>query len=243
VAAGFCLAYFAQNLVSDQKTIWTTPLHLHALHGEDKNWLVPFAAGTLGLVAADRDIMRHFGSSPLAHSNSFSNYGLAAMIASAAGLYLRGETTSDDDSRETGFLAGEAAVNSLIVAEAMKLAFQRARPNALNAGSFGAGGSSFPSEHALAAWSIASVIAHEYPGPLTKLLAYGAASGITLARVAAREHFPSDVVVGIVLGYLIGRYEYRAHHDRGLPGAAAGSFRARFRERFQGERSRALKFQ
>src|SRR5208337_992583 len=73
VAAGFCLAYFAQNLVSDQKTIWTSPLHLHALHGEDKNWLVPFGAGTLGLVAADRDIMRHFGSSPLAHSNSFSN--------------------------------------------------------------------------------------------------------------------------------------------------------------------------
>jgi membrane-associated phospholipid phosphatase len=218
-AAGLCLGYFTQNLVSDQKAIWTSPLHLHALYSEDRNWLVPLGISTLGLVAADNDIMRHFGSAPIAHSNSFSNYGLAALVGSAATLYLRGTATNDDHSRETGLLAGEAAVDSVIVAETMKLAFQRPRPNTANAGSFGAGGASFPSEHALAAWSIASVIAQEYPGPLTKLLAYGAASGISLSRVAARQHFPSDVVVGSALGYLIGRYVYRAHHDPELPGA------------------------
>ncbi|MGB8012282.1 MAG: capsule assembly Wzi family protein [Terriglobales bacterium] len=169
--------------------------------------------------------MRHFGSTPVAHSGGFSNYGLAAMIASGAGLYLRrGTRAGDGHSRETGVLAGEAAVNGLIVAEAMKFAFGRARPNQMNAGSFGAGGASFPSEHALAAWSIASVIAHEYPGPLTKLLAYGGASGISLSRVAARQHFPSDVAVGSALGYLIGQYVYRAHHDPGLPGASFGNF-------------------
>ena len=70
-------------------------------------------------------------------------------------------------------------MNSVIVGEAMKLVFKRPRPNAANGGSFGAGGASFPSEHALSAWSIATVIAHEYPGPLTKLLAYGAATGIS----------------------------------------------------------------
>ena len=117
---------------------------------------MPFGAGTLGLVAADKDIMRHFGNTPRPHSNSFGNYGLAAMIGGAATLYLRGATTNDDHSREAGFLAGEAAVNSVIVAETMKLAFRRPRPNTANAGDFGAGGASFPSEHALAAWSIAS---------------------------------------------------------------------------------------
>jgi len=232
-AAGLCLGYFTQNLVSDQKAIWTRPLHLHALYSADRNWLVPLGVGTLGLVAADQDIMRHFGSSAMAHSNSFSNYGLAAMVASAASLYLRGTTTNDDHGRETGFLAGEAAVDSVIVAETMKLAFQRPRPNAANAGSFGAGGASFPSEHALAAWSIAGVIAHEYPGPLTKLLAYGAASGISLSRVAARQHFPSDVVVGSALGYLIGRYVYRAHHDPELPGASASAFEQKFEKDFE----------
>jgi len=224
MAAGFCLGEFAHNLVSDQKTIWTSPLHLHALPAEGRNWLRPLGIGTLGLVAADQDIMRHFGNTPVAHSISFSNYGLAAVIGSAATLYLRGTVTNDDHSRETGLLAGEALTNSVIVGEAMKLAFQRPRPNAANAGSFGAGGASFPSEHALAAWSIASVIAQEYPGPLTKLLVYGAASGISLSRVAARQHFPSDVVVGSALGYLIGRHVYRAHHDAELPGAGGKVF-------------------
>src|SRR5437868_406724 len=230
VAADFCLAYLAQNLVSDQKTIWTSPLHLRALHSQGKNWLVPLGVGTLGVVAADQDIMRHFGNTPMAHSNSFSNYGLAAMVGGAAGLYLRGTITDDAHSRETGFLAGEAAVNGVIVGEAMKLVFQRPRPNASHAGSFGAGGASFPSEHALLAWSIASVIAHEYPGPLTKLLAYGAATGVSLSRVTARQHFPSDVVVGSALGYLIGRYEYRAHHDPDLPGASRNVFENDFEE-------------
>jgi hypothetical protein len=186
-AAGFCPALFAQDLLSDQKTIWTSPFHLHT---EDKNWLVPLGVGTLGLVAADQDIMRHFGNTPMAHSSSFSNYGLAAMVGSAATLYLRGAITHDDHSRETGFLAGEAAVDSVIVGEAMKLVFQRPRPNAANAGSFGAGGASFPSEHALSAWSIATVIAHEYPGPLTKLLAYGAATGIRTSGWRSGELIP-----------------------------------------------------
>jgi hypothetical protein len=217
-----CLARLGQDLVSDQKTIWASPLHLHVLHAQDKdrNWLLPLGVGTLGLIAADGDIMRRLGNSSIAHSSALSNYGLAAMIGGAASLYLRGITTHDNHDRETGFLAGEAATNSIIVGEALKLVFRRPRPNAVNAGRFGAGGASFPSEHALAAWSIASVIAHEYPGPLTKLLAYGAASGISLSRVAARQHFPSDVVVGSALGYLIGRYVYRAHHDPELPGVS-----------------------
>jgi capsule assembly protein Wzi/PAP2 superfamily protein len=146
------------------------------------------------------------------------------MAGTAAGLYLRGHINNDQHSGEAGLLAGEALVNSLTVAEVMKLAFRRSRPDAADGGSFGAGGASFPSQHAVAAWSMASVIAQEYPGPLTKLLAYGAASGISLSRITARKHFPSDVVVGSALGYLIGRQMYRAHHGRSLPDAGWESF-------------------
>ena len=230
LAFGFAWTHLAQNLACDQKTIWTSPLHLGALPTRDRSWLVPFGVGTLSLVMADHDIMRHFGSSPAAPSNRFGTYGLAVMIGSTATLYLHGAATNDDQRRETGFLAGEAAVNSVLVGQALKLAFQRPRPNAVNAGSFGAGGASFPSEHALAAWSIATVIVHEYPGPLTKLLAYGGATGISLSRITSRQHFPSDVVVGSALGYLIGRYVYRAHHDPELPGGRANDFNRDFEE-------------
>ena len=204
VADGFCAAYFAHNLVSDQKTIWTSPLHLQALNSTDKDWLVPLGVGTLGLVAADQDILRHFGNSPMAHSSSFTNYGLAAMVGGAASLYLRGTISHDDHSRETGFLAGEAAVNSLVVGEAMKVVFQRPRPNAANAGNFGAGGASFPSEHALLAWSIASVIAHEYPGPLTKLLAYGAATGISDAVDVLKAILTGSFAFMVIVRYGLG---------------------------------------
>ena len=108
-----CLARLEQDLVSDQKTIWTSPLHLHVLHAQDKdrNWLVPLGVGTLGLVAADGDIMRRLGNSPIAHSSALSNYGLAAMIASAASLYLRGTTTNDDHlaGYEAGFYGAGSA--------------------------------------------------------------------------------------------------------------------------------------
>src|SRR5229473_661438 len=203
VVAGLCLAEFGQNLASDQKTMWTSPLHLHARF-RDRDWLAPFGIGTLGLVAADPDIMRHLGNTPISRSNSFSNYGLAAMIGSAATLYVRGTTTNDNHSRETGFLAGEAMVNTGIVGEAMKLAFRRPRPNEKNAGSFGAGGASFPSEHALAVWSIASVIAHEYPGPLTKLLAYGAASGISDAVDVLKAILTGSFAFLVIVRYGLG---------------------------------------
>ena len=116
-------ALFAQDFFSDQKAIWTSPFHLHT---QDKKWLVPLGVGTLGLVASDQDIMRHFGNTPMAHSSSFSNYGLAAMVGGAATLYLRGAITHDDHGRETGFLAGEAAVNSLIVGEDHEAGFPEA---------------------------------------------------------------------------------------------------------------------
>src|SRR5207245_6205405 len=86
------------------------------------------------------------------------------------------------------------------------------------------GGNSFASEHSALAWSIASVLAHEYPGPFSKLAAYGLASAVTLTRVTSKQHFASDAVVGSALGWYFGRQVYRAHHDPELGGAAWGTF-------------------
>ena len=101
---------------------------------------------------------------------------------------------------------------------------QRQRPLQGNGnGDFFTGGSSFFSEHSAIAWSIASVWAHEYPGWLSQMAAYGLASTITITRVTAKQHFPSDVIVGSALGWYFGRQVYRAHHDPELGGAPWGS--------------------
>jgi hypothetical protein len=66
-------------------------------------------------------------------------------------------------------------------------------------------------------------MAHEYPGTLTKILAYGLATGVSATRVTGQQHFPSDVIVGSALGWYFGRQVYRAHHDSDLGGASWGS--------------------
>src|SRR5260370_1425260 len=122
---------------------------------------------------------------------------------------------------ETGFLAGEGALNSLVAVESFKYSLGRERPYQGDGSGpyFQSGGTSFPSEHAAAAWSVAGVIAHEYPGPFTKIMAYGLASLVSVSRVKAHQHFPSDVVVGSVIGNLVAQDIYSRHHDFNLGGS------------------------
>jgi len=213
------LGLLIKNLASDQKAIWTSPARIRM---GDATWLVPFAGLTAGFLVTDSDSVSHLSHSPttLQHYTSFSNYGIAGMAGAGAGLYLLGRVTHDEHKRETGLLSGEAAMDGLFVATTLQYAFGRERPNVDNyQGKFFQGGTSFPSDHATAAWAIASVISHEYPGPFTKIFAYGAAAAITYARVRGEKHFPSDVFVGTGIGWLSGWYVYRAHHKPELGGS------------------------
>jgi membrane-associated phospholipid phosphatase len=211
----------AENLVLDQKAIWTSPAHIRM---GDATWLVPFAGLTAGFLVTDRDADLHLSNSPatLRHYTNFSNYGLAGMAGAGAGLFLLGKATHDEHKRETGLLSGEAALDGLFVSTSLQYAMGRERPNTdLFHGKFWQGGTSFPSDHATTAWAIASVISHEYPGPFTKILAYGAAGAITYARVRGEKHFPADVFVGSGIGWLTGWQVYRAHHNPELGGGIA----------------------
>jgi membrane-associated phospholipid phosphatase len=209
-----------KDFVDDQKQIWTSPLHIRL---SDANWLVPLGGITAGLFVTDSQYSASLNQNPttLKHYKTVSDYTVAGLIGGSAGLYLLSFPTHNERWRETGFLAGEAALNTLVTVEAFKYSLRRERPYQGNgSGAFFQGGTSFPSEHAAAAWSIAGVIAHEYPGTFPKLLAYGAASMVSFSRVHARQHFPSDVLVGSVLGYLIAQNVYRHRHNPEIGGAA-----------------------
>src|ERR1700729_1174392 len=132
--------------------------------------------------------------------------------------------THDDHLSEAGLLAGEAAINSTAVAYAFGEITQRQRPYQGNEhGNFFAGGSSFPSEHSALAWSIASVWAHEYTGWFSQLLAYSFRYTVTVTRGTARQHFPSDAIVGRALGWYSERQVYRALNDPELKDSGWGS--------------------
>jgi len=218
------LGPFLKHLAFDQKQFWTEPFRWQ---WPDAKLLAPFAAATATLMANDAAISRHVpsGAAQINRSRTISDFGAYSFLGVAGGAYLWGNTVHDDHLRETGFLAGEAALNSTAVAYLLKALTERPRPWQGNgSGTFFRGGASFPSEHAAIAWSVASVVAHEYPGPLTQLAAYGLASAVTLTRVTGKQHFSSDVVVGGALGWYFARQVYRAHHDSDIGGSTWGTF-------------------
>jgi membrane-associated phospholipid phosphatase len=210
-----------KRFAGDQSAIWSSPLHLKR---GDAIWALPALAGTGAFLASDSWFSRQIPAGEIARSRSLSDYGAYSLVGGAGAMFVFGKITHNDHAAETGFLAGEAAVNAAAVDFALKSMFQRQRPyQGTGTGHFFAGGSSFPSEHAAVSWAIAGVVAHEYPGPVTKLVSYGLASAVTVARVTGKEHFPSDAVLGGALGYFIARQIYQRRRD---PEVSAGDWGA-----------------
>jgi membrane-associated phospholipid phosphatase len=207
------------NMLVDQNNFWTGPLRIRL---GDVNWLVPSAALTAALIGSDTSIEKHLptNSNLIQRSQDLSNFGLAALAGAAGAFYFWGRFTQDDHARETGWLSGEALADGVLVSSLLQQATGRERPlEGSGRGRFWQGGTSFPSDHAAAAWSLASVLAHEYPGWLTQFLVYGTASAVSVARVTGRQHVSSDVFIGSGLGWYMGRQVYRTHHSRELSGA------------------------
>ncbi len=200
-----------RNLFIDQKNFWLTPLHVS--EGQ-LNWIVPLGFAGAALLASDTAIEKHVPTNPstVSHAVTASNAGVAALAGVGAGMYLWGYATHSDQSHETGILAGEAAVDAVADTEIFEHAFGRESPfMGSGKGHFFQGGTSFPSDHAAISWAIASVIAHEYPGPFTDLLAYGTAAGVDAARLVGHKHFAGDVVIGSALGWYLGQQVFRNH--------------------------------
>src|SRR5215469_38815 len=206
------------RLVEDQKSIWTSPLRLRL---PDMQWLAPTAAVTTAAFLTDRSFSKALPSSSV---NAFKEIRLGSVVALggvSGGMYLWSLHTHDQRKRETGLLVGEAVIDSLVATQAIKLVAGRQRPlEGTGQGLFFEGGASFPSNHSAAAWAAAGILAHEYHGTLTKFIVYGLASAVSVASVGSKEHFPSDVLIGSGLGWLISESVYRRRHDPELGGAA-----------------------
>ena len=155
-----------EDFLQDEKQIWSSPARVRF---SDATWLVPLGGIAAGLFATDRQYSASLSQNPttIHHYKTVSDFGLASLVGASAGLYLFSYPMHNEHWRETGLLAGEAALNSLVTVEALKYSLRRERPDqGSGSGRFFDGGTSFPSEHAAVAWSIAGVIAHEYSGTL-----------------------------------------------------------------------------
>jgi hypothetical protein len=200
-----------RNLFMDQENFWSTPFHMTESQWE---WAIPLAFAGAASLASDTAIEKHVPTNPstVSHAVTASNAGIAAMAAMGGGMFVWGHITDNNERRETGLLSGEAGLDAFLDTEVFAYAFGRQRPfSGTGRGLFFHGGDSLPSQHAAISWAIASVVAHEYPGPLTQMLVYSLAGGVTAARFVGQKHFATDLLAGSALGWYTGRQVFRAH--------------------------------
>ena len=206
------------RIARDQVDIYTAPFHRSAI-----KWDLGFLAVTGVLIATDKHASGELSRHPSNANSDISNIGLGVTGGSVGVLLLDGLLHDNPHAREAGTLGVESMVDSGILYGLIQLGTGRDRPlqDAGRGGFWQNTGfdNSFPSGHAIISWTAASVVAHEYPKPWVEWLSYGAATAVSITRFTSVQHFPSDVVVGSTLGYLVGRHVFHAHCKQGLSSA------------------------
>ena len=204
----------AKGFVDDQVHIFASPVRV-VQRPTNLIYLTPFVVAG-ALIPADRHIQPNFSRGVQNAGQDISNVGLFGTAATVGGLYLYGVAKHNDHAHEAGKLGTQSFVDTLLLYELTNVIAGRARPDEGNGhGDFFVNhsfDSSFPSGHASLTWSMTTVLAEEYPSTRSRLFWYAVGSTVAASRVVGGRHFTSDVIVGSAMGYLIGRYVFRAHH-------------------------------
>jgi len=239
-----------KRVVTDQKFLATTWMPYEARR---PSFFIPLSLGALTAIGSNaerggldielsssiHDWTVDNGGSGFASSLSTLGDGATGM-ALVGSTYLIGRWSGNSRLARASSLSAEAMLNTGIWSTLLKSTTRRARPSsALYGGTFNAGGpgiepTSFPSGHAMGAFAVATVFAHEYRERRWVVgLVYGSAGLIAFSRVGLGRHYVGDVVVGSVLGRSLGRMVVA--RDSGLEG---GSFSDRFKPIFEPTRQR-----
>lgn len=209
-AGHFGIQHAVSRYLRDQRSIYFAPLER-----ANVKWDVAFILGTTALVATDRHTIGIVSHDDLHVSRNISNVGMYGTAAAAGAIFTTGLLTDNAHARETGWLTAEALANAYPVYVGMQLIAGRERPDqGAGHGRFfqnHATSTSFPSGHSMFTWTMAAVVAHEYPRTWVKVLAYTAAAAVSVTRYTGREHFVGDVALGGFIGYFIGRHIFNEH--------------------------------
>lgn len=216
------------SILEDQAFIWTSPFRL-----KGTDWLVWGGVGLLTgiMIANDEEIygdIKEFqfrngwidDISPVVTQMGDGLFNLAL----AGSFYLGGLLFKDNRARDTARLLFMTFIHTAIVSQLLKHLSGRQRPSVDDGqdGWVGPQGffkrysddiskyDAFPSGHTIVAWGTATVIASMYKEKtMVPILSYFLATLVALSRVTEDTHWLSDVFLGAVLGYAIGRLVVR----------------------------------
>jgi membrane-associated phospholipid phosphatase len=176
-------------------------------------------AGTLllgGALLVDRAVARgvpegggtrwEWASDALNHGGRPQHALLLLAGAASSGALLGSPPLRDGALRVgAGLLAAGVANGTLKVAVGRERPSRTSDPHRFRPGSLDNGWQSFPSGHAVVAFSLAAGLAEETREPVVAVLAYSAAGLVGWSRVYEGKHWTSDVVAGSLVGIFAGR--------------------------------------
>lgn len=200
-----------------------TPLRM-----QKKDYLtaIGFAGLTVGIVSAlDQPALNlahgSTGSPPTLVPRHLAGLGRAydqigttrVLLGTAGAFAASGIATNNRRFTRTSVHIIEAALYTQVLTGVFKQTIGRSRPYtsagpyATDAFDFDVGHAarSMPSGHTSKIFAVASVIAHEYDAWWVQAAAYGTAISAGIQRIESGKHWLSDVFVGALLGYFVGR--------------------------------------
>ena len=184
------------QFAGDQKQIWSGPARIR----EPKVLVATaaVAAATAGLLVLDKTDSAYFRQTTSFNefnkvfNGSITEYGTLAVPAA---LFATGFLRNDPKMTATSVDAAAALGDAELLAVVTKDISHR----------------SLPSGHAASAFAVATVVSRHYSNHRwVPWVAYGLASAVGFSRVTTSAHLASDVFVGAVLGYSIGRLTEQA---------------------------------
>ena len=210
---------FGKALVADTRYVVTAPFHFGK-----KEWktAATVAGITTVLLIFDEDIQEWSQRNKIDkwateyqedYSDKIADWvkplgDYDKMFIPLSAFYLYGYATENDRARHTVLVSAEALIISNLIGQTMKELINRERPSGLGIhhdwgpDSRSSPDKSMPSGHAMNAFALATVFAHQYEHRRwVPPVAYGLAVLTAASRVHENRHWTSDVFVGSCIGY------------------------------------------
>jgi membrane-associated phospholipid phosphatase len=209
----------------DGGKVYTSPLHW-----KGKDWLKVVALGGAGIVIHQLDApindVVYSNNSPFTRgfSNAFEPLGNPYYVLPALiGTYLYAHAKGHDELSGLTITAGKAVIITNAIATWTKLLAHRHRPNEdtpslpnqWDGPRANFKNTSFFSTHTATSFALASVVSSTYSDhKWVPFAAYSMASLISASRLAGKDHWATDVFVGAVIGYSVGKLVYKLNRSK-----------------------------
>lgn len=241
-SVGRMIGYDVLHAGGDIVGTWAAPFHSTA-----RDWLGAGAALALSAAVSpldddvDRWFQDHQKDAIFSSLKEFREGGRAfagsTITPAALGVYIIGVATKSQGIRDGvwGCVASYAS-ESVVRSQVIYRLVGRLRPDSLRGdhlqsrseqgdqykfffpGSNAWGKHSLPAGHVANVAACASFLSHRFGNPYVTIPAYAIATGVGVGRLVDRRHWTSDTVLGVLLGYAVGkevaqRSRERLHRD------------------------------